>query len=77
MKKYIDVVCEMKSTGKVVPLCIIWENGHKYAIDKVKEIKRAASLKVGGVGLRYEVFISGNLRYLFLDEYRWYIEVEN
>ena len=46
-------------------------------IDKVKEIKRAASLKVGGVGLRYEVFISGNLRYLFLDEYRWYIEVEN
>lgn len=76
MKKYVDVICEMKKEGNIIPLCLIWDNGHKYAIDKVTDCRRSASLKGGGVGLRFTCTICGNSRYLFLDEYRWFVEIE-
>ena len=34
----------------------------------------AASLKVGGRGIRYTVKIGANERYIFRDEDRWFVE---
>ena len=74
MKKYIDVVSKMKNDGTVLPLKIIWEDGREYIIDKVEDVRRAASLKAGGCGLRFSCKICGQTRFLFLEDYRWFIE---
>lgn len=74
MKKYVDVIAKMGADGKVMPLTIVWTDGRKFHIDRVRDVRRAASLKSGGVGDRYTIDIGGQIRFLFLDEYRWYIE---
>ena len=66
----------MNEEGNVYPLKIVWENGREYAIDKVIDIRRSASLKAGGAGIRFTCKISGQIRYLFLDEYKWFIETD-
>ncbi|MEA5018645.1 MAG: hypothetical protein VB009_08060 [Erysipelotrichaceae bacterium] len=73
-KIYIDVVSIHYKSGTIKPLFIVWENGQKYAIDKVKNITRAASLKAGGCGIRYTCMINNQERYLFLEENKWFIE---
>ena len=47
-----------------------------FKIDKVKDIRRAASLKVGGTGTRYTVIICGKESYLFNDENKWFVEAK-
>ena len=74
MQKYVDVIAKMGADGKVMPLTIVWTDGSKFHIDRVRDVRRAASLKLGGVGDRYTIDIGGQTRFLFLDEYRWYIE---
>lgn len=56
------------------PLAIIWEDGRVFGIDKVAERRYAASMKVGGHGLRYSVLIGGKPRFIWLDEHGWYVE---
>ncbi|MEA5026304.1 hypothetical protein SDC9_138143 [bioreactor metagenome] len=73
-KIYVDVVTVHYKSGTIKPLFIIWENGQKYAIDKIKNVTRAASLKAGGCGIRYTCMISNQERYLFLEENKWFIE---
>ena len=36
--------------------------------------KKAASMKVGGHGLRYRCRVSGKEVYMFLEEGRWFME---
>jgi len=73
-KIYVDVIALHRKDGSLKPLVILWENGVKYAIDKVTQVVPAASMKAGGAGIRYTCRISGQLRYLFLEEKRWFIE---
>ncbi len=73
-KKFIDVIAYYDSDGNISPLIIRWENGEEYEIDKITDIRNAASLKSGGAGVRYTCRIRGQLRYLFLDDNRWFIE---
>ena len=74
MKEYISVLVLMDKSGKLIPKQIIWENDKKYDIDKVIDVRMAASLKAGGVGVRFRVMVNGQIRDLFLDDYRWFIE---
>ncbi|MDD2591222.1 MAG: hypothetical protein PHP11_06860 [Erysipelotrichaceae bacterium] len=73
-KIYVDVVTIHYKSGSIKPLFIVWSNGQKYPIDKVKNICRAASLKAGGCGIRYTCIINNQERYLFLEENKWFIE---
>lgn len=76
MRKDITVVAKMKSNGDVEPLSIIWEDGRTFNIDKILDKRKKASTKGGGKGLRYTVRTQGKERFLFLDEYTWFVEVE-
>ena len=76
MRKNISVRALMRSDGTVLPLEIEWDNGRRFVIDRVLDIRKAASTKGGGKGLRYTCRILGKQRYLFLDEYFWFVEVE-
>lgn len=65
----------MRYDGKVIPLEIEWEDGRLFAVDKVLETRKVASTKGGGKGLRYTCRILGKEKYLFLDDYLWWVEI--
>lgn len=74
-KVYVDVDAKFTADGQLRPLCITWEDGTKYEIERIKHCERAASRKAGGVGLRYTCMIAGSENYLYYEEnYRWFME---
>lgn len=72
-KRYIDVVTMIDKSGGIVPLMLVWDNGMKYQIDKVLEVRNAAS-QVGGCGVLYRCRVGGVERNLFFERNRWFIE---
>ena len=73
-KVYVAVDARFESDGKLLPFKITWEDGHAYEIDQVLDVRRAASLKAGGAGVRYTVRIGRTQTYLFLEEDKWFVE---
>lgn len=61
-------------SGDVTPLFIVWDNQVKYPIDKVIRKQKAASLKSGGMGMRYTIRIENHIRYLYYENPGWFIE---
>lgn len=74
LKVYVTVKAQFSPDGRLRPLCVEWEDGRTYEIDRVLDVRRAASLKAGGAGLRYTVSIKGKETYLFLEEDRWFVQ---
>lgn len=74
MKQFVSVEAKFDTDGNLLPLSIIWDDGRKFEIDRVTDVRYSASLKSGGAGLRYTCRIGNHLRYLFLDDRRWFIE---
>lgn len=46
-KVYVDVDAKFTADGQLRPLCITWEDGTKYEIERIKHCERAASRKAG------------------------------
>lgn len=66
-KVYVEVEVDFNESGKMLPRTIIWEDGARYEIDKVKQICQAASRRVGGMGERYTIMVQGKETYLFFE----------
>lgn len=75
-KIYVEVIAKFNKVGEIRPLKLIWEDGISYEIQKVVDVRPAASLKAGGVGIRYTCKINGQERYLFLEENKWFVEAD-
>ena len=75
-KKYVSVTAQFDVDGTIIPREIQWDDERKFTIDKILDIRRAASLKVGGAGIRYTCRICGHTKYLFLEESRWFVETK-
>ena len=73
-KHYTSVKAEFDEQGNITPLSITY-NGRELEIDRISDIRPAASLKSGGAGIRYTCFIMGKETYLFLEEARWFLEL--
>ncbi|MDL2238345.1 hypothetical protein LJC56_11075 [Christensenellaceae bacterium OttesenSCG-928-K19] len=73
-KVYVDVLVNHMKNGKIIPLCIRWEDGEKYRIDQILDVIRAASTKAGGTGIRYTIRIGNTTSFLFLEEDKWFVE---
>ena len=82
-KVYVAVKADFNEDGIMLPREITWEDGTKYAIDRVLDIRQAAAMKAGGQGDRYTVRINGNQSYLFFERStnqtgnnlgRWFVE---
>ena len=71
---YVRVVVQIDETGGVRPLSVAWEDGRTFEVDRLLDVRRAASTKVGGQGMRYTCRILGHETYLFEDEGRWFVE---
>ena len=75
-KVYVDVTLRQDKYGTRVPLFVTWEDGTRYEIDRVLDVRRAAATKVGGTGVRFTVRIMGRVTYLFDDGERWFVEAK-
>ena len=74
-KVYVDVLAEFSKDGILIPKEITWEDGRKYEITRVKDKRRAASTKAGGVGERYTCVVDGKEIFLFYeDNNMWFME---
>ncbi len=76
MKQYVSVTAIFDEDGNLLPINIMWDDGRKFPIDKVTDVRFAASLKAGGAGIRYTCQIGGNERYLFLEDQRWFVDAK-
>lgn len=74
-KKYVNIVALVDKEGKLTPLILVWDNGVKYKIDKILEIKKGASV-TGGCGILYRCRIMNQERKLFYERNRWFMESE-
>lgn len=74
-KIYVDVNARFSKDGRLVPKSFIWSDGHEYHIQKIQDVRRAASLRAGGVGLRYTCIINGRESHLYYeDNNMWFVE---
>lgn len=82
-KVYVAVRVDFREDGTMLPREITWEDGTKYEIDKVTDIRQAAALKAGGQGDRYSIQVQGQASYLFFERLasqtgnnigRWFVE---
>ena len=70
-KKYVKVIAEFDEAGRITPLELIWEDGRRFEITHVTDVRRAASTKAGGTGYRYTVTIEGKQRYIWLEDMKF------
>ena len=86
IKVYVAVKADFREDGIMLPRVITWENGNKYEIDRILDIRQAAAMKAGGQGDRYTVRIKGQQSYLFFERNpnqtgnnigRWFVERRN
>ena len=74
-KVYVTVMAEFSAEGRLLPKSFIWEDGREYQIDRVKDKRRAASTKSGGVGERYTCLVEGKEVFLYYeDNNMWFME---
>ena len=74
MRINLQVNADFDLDGNIRPRAIYWEDGRKFEIDRILDVRRAASLKAGGVGIRYTCRIMGKTVMLFNEEGKWFIE---
>ena len=82
-KVYVAVKADFNEDGIMLPQEITWEDGTRFEIDRVLDIRQAAAMKAGGQGDRYTVRINGQQSYLFFERStnqigniigRWFVE---
>lgn len=82
-KVYVAVNTDFRDDGIMLPREITWEDGRKYEIDRVTDIRQVAAMKAGGQGDRYTIMIGGHQSYLFFERStaiagnnlgRWFVE---
>ena len=83
VREYVDVNVDFDKNGRMLPKTLIWEDGHRYEIDKIRAIQPAPALKAGGQGDRYTIKVKGKESYLFFERSpnqtgnnigRWFVE---
>jgi hypothetical protein len=73
-KHYVEVLSRTDEDGHITPVAITWEDGRTFEIDRILDRRQAASLKVGGTGMRYLIRIGHATTYLFHEDPRWFVE---
>lgn len=82
-KVYIPVTADFHDDGSILPRELVWEDGTKYTIDRVIDVRPAAAARAGGQGDRYTIEVNGRQTYLFFERGtrvsgnnlgRWFLE---
>lgn len=82
-KVYVAVKADFSEEGIMLPRVITWEDGEKFSIDRIIDIRQAPAMKAGGQGDRYTIMVKGKQSYLFFERStnltgnvigRWFVE---
>lgn len=82
-KAYVPVDVSFTSEGQMLPRAVVWEDGQRYEIDRVKDIRPSYAAKAGGQGDRYTILVNGHVTYLYFERTtnltgniigRWFVE---
>jgi len=82
-KAYVTVVTEIRDDGVMLPLIIKWEDGIKYEVDRVLDVRPGYAAKAGGQGDRYTIMVNGRRTHLYFERStnitgkiigRWFVE---
>ncbi len=73
-KVFVKVRADHEFDGSVRPLMLRAEDGPVIRIDRVLDVRQAASLKAGGQGVRYVCTAQGQQLILFFDDPYWFME---
>ena len=63
-KRYVKVRADFELDGRIRPLLFREEDGPAYRIDRVLDVRQAASRKAGGQGIRYVCEVEGSIAVL-------------
>ncbi len=74
MKMYVSVEVVFDAAGAMHPKAVIWEDGRRFEITSISDVRRAASLKAGGNGIRYTCRIGRTDSYLFYEGPQWFVD---
>ena len=70
----LNIVVLHTEDGKSIPKTILWEDGRRFSIDKVLDIRKAAALKCGGIGTRYICKVCNKEVAIFDEDGCWFLE---
>lgn len=73
-KHYTDVKVLFDKEGNITPLSMTYDET-EFEVDRITDVRPAASLKSGGAGIRYTCYVDGKKTYLFLEENKWFYEL--
>ena len=73
-KVNVEVDVHFDTEGNMTPIAMKWEDGRTFEIDRVLDVRQAASMKAGGQGMRYQCRILGKNRYLWFENPGWFVE---
>lgn len=75
-KVCVEVTAKFMREGGVRPLSLLWYDGRRFEVDKVKSVERVPA-RVGAVlPIRFTCIILGQERWLYLEpeKMRWFVE---
>ena len=75
-KVYVGVIAKFDIEGGLKPVQILWQDGQRFVIDRVKYIERAPSKTGGILTKRYTVIVEGFEKQLYYESRleRWFVE---
>ena len=73
-KIYVKITARHDVNGNTNPIVLKWSDGRIFPVDRVLDVRLAASLKGGGCGMRYICRICGKQVYIWDEEGKWFIE---
>ncbi len=73
-KTYVRVEAWFSEDGSVHPTCVIWNDGVRYSVQGVLDVRPGVSLAANGAGMRYTVRIGSRVTYLYQAGTRWFVE---
>lgn len=72
-KEYVQVIALFTPEWNLIPKIVILGDGRKFAIDKIVDIRRAATRRPGMPPLQYTCLIWGQKCFLFFeDNNKWF-----
>lgn len=73
-KAYVRVEAWFGEDGAVHPICVIWDDGKRYPVGSVLEVRPGVAFSANGAGMRYTVRIGSRVTHLFRAGTRWFVE---
>jgi len=74
MKVYVTVEVLVDEAGITHPKVIIWNDGRRFEITSISDVRQAACQNAGGTGIRYTCRIGDRDAFLYYENPKWFVD---